>query len=79
MERLVEELTPIEKWDTAYCQNSYTEVHEKIVFLARRERRGEILSQLSLLFSDWTYTPVNLQVKEPERKDRTERLSVSGA
>jgi hypothetical protein len=64
VERLVEELKPIQNWDAAYWRNSYTEVHEKIAFLARRERRSEIPPQLSSLFSDrtvqgerpWTFT-----------------------
>jgi hypothetical protein len=47
VERLVEELKAIEKWDTSYWRNGQTEVHEKIAFLARRERRSEILSQLA--------------------------------
>jgi hypothetical protein len=46
VERLVEELKAIEKWDTAYWRNGRSEVNEKIAFLARRERRREILAQL---------------------------------
>jgi DNA-binding GntR family transcriptional regulator len=46
VERLVEELKAIEKWDTAYWRDGRTEVHEKIAFLARRERRNEIIAQL---------------------------------
>jgi hypothetical protein len=81
-ERPVEELKPIQKWDAAYWRNSYTEVHEKVAFPARRERRSEILPQLSSLIqrSDNTRrTPVDLHVQEPERKDRTKKGSVSRA
>jgi hypothetical protein len=77
VERLVEELKPIQEWDAAYWRNRYAEVHEKIAFVARRERRSEILPQPSSLFSGrtiqgkrpWTFTFKNPSAMT-ERKKR---------
>jgi hypothetical protein len=70
VERLVEELKPIQNWDAAYWRNSYTEVHKKIAFLARRERCSEILPHLSSLFSErpWTFTFKNPSARTERKK-----------
>jgi hypothetical protein len=49
VERLVEELRAIERWDANYWRNRYLDAYEMLAFAARRERRAEILSQLLTL------------------------------
>lgn len=49
VERLVAELRAIERWNTDYWWNSDPEAYETLAFVARRERRAEILSQLLIL------------------------------
>jgi hypothetical protein len=51
-ERLVAELRAIEHWNTNYWRNSDPETYETLAFVARRERRTEILSQLLTSFRD---------------------------
>lgn len=49
LETLCAELRAIEHWDTAYLRNKKTEKYEASAFLARRERRSEIIRQLVVL------------------------------
>jgi hypothetical protein len=49
VERLVAELRAIERWNADYWGNSDPETYETLAFVARRERRAEILSQLPTL------------------------------
>ena len=53
IERLVGELRAIESWDAEYWRNSDPEADKMLAFVARQERRAEILSQLLTLFRDW--------------------------
>ena len=45
-EQLAAELKAIEHWNTAYWQNPAPDTYEKSAFVARCQRRNEILSQL---------------------------------
>jgi hypothetical protein len=49
VERLVAELQAIEGWDTDYWRKSDAEAYEMLAYVARRERRSEILAQLLTL------------------------------
>src|SRR2546421_45612 len=50
-EGLVAELKAIEQWDVGYWRNPSPEAYETLAFVARAQRRGEILSQLLSVLS----------------------------
>jgi hypothetical protein len=62
VERLVEELRAIERWNSGYWRNSDPKPHEMHAFVARRKRRAEILSQLVMLIPRLTKKQRNLWI-----------------
>jgi hypothetical protein len=46
VERLVAELRAIERWDEGHRRDGFPEGYERLSFIARQERRSEIVSQL---------------------------------
>jgi hypothetical protein len=48
-ELLAAELKAIEHWDAEYWRKAWPDTYETLAYMARRERRAEILSQLRIL------------------------------
>jgi hypothetical protein len=80
VERLVQELRAIERWDVDYRRNRYPEAYEMLAFGARRRRRAEILSQLmTLILRLDIYAKGGDRVRPGKLGRRTEGPFVSGA
>ena len=71
VERLVAELRAIEHWNTDYWRKGDPEAYETLAFVARRERRVEILSYLLTLIPRLTKEQGKLWItrKSTQRKE----------